>query len=326
MTDQLDPELLPPELMVDTPPLTDADLRAYFDSMEPEYDREGTMPEEVLGREHVRSWQITDHGAAQWAGALLALAEADMRPNEELATYWHQRIDAWLADATKEQRRTAELMRAKLEDYALRIRAAGGPATITLPSVVLRTTKAEPKVEVADDETVAAYLERLFHWAFSDPEDEPALLCEDPVTPEYATWMAQQEHRQAVAAAIVEALGEATPADVVKRAPKVYVGPFRRLVHLGHVSTGWRARVELECEHWADGPCSGLDDPELPAIGAVVTCQQCEPDAIEGAPERHVADVTVYEETEPAVFGPDGLVVPGTEVNPGGLTPKAVAR
>lgn len=306
---------LPPHLAAE-PPLTDLDLQRLYDAADELANASGVDWRQCLAdlaesspTEHVATpaagWRITDDGGAEWAGAHLALAQDALRPLRELAQDWVARINDWLAEVSRPYLRTELHMEDLLADYGLRVRAAGGPATITLPSVVIKSTDTKPKARVADDEVLAAYIEGELRAASTTAEDG---------VERFMAW-----------ANALEAAG-LTPADLVKRTAKVYLDPLRSLTTLAELSAGWRFTATLACGHTIDRACTGLDDPDMLQVAEVVGCQVCSADPIEGEQGRPVADVVVYEVTRPAVLGPGGVELPGTEVDPGGVTAKAKAR
>lgn len=316
-------DLLPPELAVDSPPFSDDDLLAYFDADDPTEDGMRSFPQ-VEGADRVARWYITDDEGADWAGRKLARSTENLKRLAEQRDAYVRRITDWFAEVSRVDARTIAKMEALLEDYGFRVREAGGAATLTLPSVVIKSSAHQPTADVSDDELAAAYWEGLFQRVFSPAGDEPT---HDPDHPEVRhDWLVDEQERQALADRITEALGEATPEDVVARKAKVYVGPFRRLVTLGQVPDGYRAVIMLTCDHVVDMPCDGLDDLAVPSPGEATTCTACPADPIEGWPSVHVREVEVSQVMRPAVLGPDGVEVPGTEVDPGGVTVKAKPR
>lgn len=300
-----------PDLLTE-PPLTDLDLQRLYDAADELANASGVDWQQCLldlaassPTDHVATpaagWRITDEGGAQWAGATMALADAELAHLRELATEWLQRIKEWEVEQGRKPARTRAHMELLLTDYGVRVREAGGPATITLPSVVIKTTDAQPKATVTDDEVLGAFIEQALRGDNGQPELVEAWL------------------------AALDASG-LTPTDLLRRTAKVYLDPLRSLTTLGHVSEGWRFTATLACGHTIDRPCSGLDDLGVLQVAEVVACPACSPDPIEGDRAHPVAEVVVYEQTRPVVLGPDGVELPGTEVDPGGITARAKAR
>lgn len=323
-------DLLPPELAVDSPPFSDDDLAAYFDHFDSgggsldEVDADpSAYRDDLQALLPVHRWRVTDDEGADWAGRKLARSTENLKRLAEQRDAYVRRITDWFAEVSRVDARTIAKMEALLEDYGARIREAGGPATLTLPSVVIKSTGHQPSADVANDELAATYWESLFSRAFHPAPRPDQYVIGDGVL---EAWQEAETKREALADAITEALGEATPEDVVKRAAKVYVGPFRRLVTLGQVPDGHRAVVVLTCDHVVDMPCDGLDDLAVPSPGEATTCTACPADPIDGWPSVHVREVEVAQVFRPAVLGPDGTEVPGTAVDPGGVTVKAKPR
>lgn len=305
-------DLLPPELAADAPPLTDTELDELFrwaDDTADEHHQPwrdvladcSPTPEVVTPHLSVLiRWRIEDDEAAEWAGRKMATAAENVKRAGEQRDAWVARITDWYDEVTKRDRYTVVAMEARLEDYGARVRAAGGPATLTLPSVTIKSTVTNPKAEVDDDEAVAVYIE--------------AALSNDQGEPDKAAWMGA-----------LDGAG-LDMRDLVKREAKVYVQPLRSLVQLGEVDDGQRAVVTLSCDHVVDMPVTGLDDLAIPSPGELGPCTVCPADPIDGPPQVHVTHVEVVEVKRPAVLGPDGREVPGTVVNPGGVTVKAKPR
>ncbi|QOR55366.1 MAG: hypothetical protein SHS37scaffold145_17 [Phage 71_18] len=314
MTDLSNP--LPPELAGDPDQfLTDEDLAYLYAKADELAEASGVDWRQCLtdlaglGSPDVAGpgarWQITDDAGAQWAGAHLAMAEAELRRLHEQAHDWVQRIINWEAEEGRNAARTSAHMTQLLEDYGVRVREAGGPATITLPSVVIKTSEVKPKATVTDDEALADLLDMLYARATTGDE----------------AWDARA--RAWADATLAAGLD---PSELVKRTPKVYVGPLRSLVKLGTVSDGWRYSARLACGHHVEAACVALDDPDVPARGDVMRCPVCPPDAIEGDVSQPVELVVIREITRQVVLGPDGQQVPGTDVDPGGIRPNATPR
>lgn len=125
---------IPPELALDAEPFD-------LDSL----DRALAGPEE-----HRQPWQITDDGAAQWAMAHLADADAQLRTLSQQATDWSRRIAEWFEQRAKPLERRADFFRGHLHRYALARREAGAGATLTLPSGKVGTLPGRVRVEVDD--------------------------------------------------------------------------------------------------------------------------------------------------------------------------------
>jgi hypothetical protein len=103
-------------------------------------------------------WQIEDELAAEWA--MLKLAEAQDRISAvvESTTAYVERAQELLRRKTAEDRRTVEFMAEQLQDYALRCRAAGKGATVTLPSGTVRTQKGRGEtIQISDPKAVVKW-------------------------------------------------------------------------------------------------------------------------------------------------------------------------
>lgn len=284
-------DLLPADLAVDAPPLSDAELEAFYDEWVTLASDAGIdlapalalMEDSAPGR-----WRIEDDSAAEWAGRRLALAQAAVDYQTELATEWKRKIDLWLAQVTGTQRRTVDYMTDRLGDYAVRRREAGGSPTLSLPSVTVKTSDRKPKATVEDDELLAGWIEGAL--LNGGPRQEP--------------WVkALLEHGHDVE-------------DVVQRKAKVYVGPLRDLVTLGVRTDGYEMHTTLACGHTLVEPVEGMSTPEtLHAVGEMVPCGECM-----GVAAAY--EIVLVAVTEPVVLGPDGEPIPGATVDPGGMSVK----
>lgn len=311
--------LLPPELAVDSPPLTDDDLATYFAVMDagPNAGMSHTgqedpeMAEAVELGAVVHGWRVEADDQAEWALRKLALANEELRRLAEQAQEWQARIGAWFQQAAHTHQRTAAYMEERLADYALRLREVGGPATLQLPSGTIKTTEQKPKVEVADD----ALLARMLDEALAEPTR--ALSEEDAAA--YKAW------RDAWAKLVAEA---DQPVELVKRTPKVYVGPLRKLVRAEERPTGQtRWVLSLSCDHeLATVTDDDASEPARPKLGEGLACSLCPTDSIDGETISTVVAIEEIKLTELVPVGPDGEPVPGAMVNPGGIVPKVEAR
>lgn len=186
-----------PELATDDPPISDEDLAEYHQVLElgpnAELRPDGTEdPDTALAvarASDVHGWSITSLSEAEWAMAKLATTRARIRDMEAHRDEVIRRAQEWYERAARDDLRSAEFFRWKLEDWGHDQRATGATrGTIPLVGGEVRTTQSGPKVEVTDDAELAAFL------------DEQG-LAGDP--------------------------------DLVKWTAKVYVGPLRKLVHIG---------------------------------------------------------------------------------------------
>lgn len=292
----MDPTLLPADLA--DPPMTDLELDQFFEAWVGladeaaldlpaalEYLVEGTDP--TVNR-RVSRWRVEDDATAEWAGRKLAAAQQHYAEQNALRDEWVRKIDMWLASETAHDKREREFFTFHLEDYAIRRRAAGGGATLNLPSVTLRASNNQPAAKVADEPVLADYIESKL--------DEPA-------------W------ERAIGAAGV--LAET----VVKRTPKVYVAPFRALVRLEPRTVGYEEHATLACSHEIVGAIATLRDNAAGghAIGEVLDCDVC-------GYRQAIYAIDLVPVTEPVVVGPDGEPVPGTSVDPGGISPKVTVH
>lgn len=133
---------LPPEIALGGPGPSEDDLGG-------EYADDGT---------EVRPpWSIPNDELAEWAGRKLAAAETAIGEAEAQAGAWRERIDAWLQETTRGARNEAARFSALLERYALERRAVTGKATLTLPSVTVRTRETSERVVVDDEDQFLAW-------------------------------------------------------------------------------------------------------------------------------------------------------------------------
>ena len=297
---------LPPELATDAPPLSDEDLALFIEhgpTDDEAFDHPEDYTEEAHRRALVQRWRVEDDDAAEWALRKMAVANEELRRLREQADAWADRIQAWFDQAARTHARTVEVMETKLADYGLRVREAGGPATISLPAGVIKTSERKPAVEVEDDERLAGFLaERLVD---CDKDDD---------------WFRAWE------AAFPEAAVGNEPDPLVKVAHKVYVGPLRKLVRVGEAEDGWDVSVRLACGHYEEFVVPIVDDLSVPDRGEVVKCALCPVDSIDGEARVPVELVTMTLRKRPVPIGPDGEPVPGCTVRAGDVTVKVEAR
>lgn len=293
---------IPDDLLSDAPPLSDDDLDAYLaDEL-----TEGGGAGEPVPDNPVERWTISSLSDAEWAMGRMAEAQGHLAELAEQRAEWTRtamdKIDRWHQRASRRAARTVQVMAAKLERYALEQRAQDPKVkSIPLPSGTVKTTEAKPKPKVLDDTAVAQHVE----WLLDD----------------------SQEHTDA-AQAWWAALSKAdvAPEDLVKRDPKVYAGPFAKIVTVAEVPTGEVAWVlGLSCGHELEVHTEdGTSEPADPRLGESLACQACDTDPIEGRPTRTVTELERIPLTAWRVLGPDGQPVPGAVVEPGSVTAKAV--
>lgn len=303
---------IPPELAVDFEPFTDAELAMYFRHNDSAADlvaaleSPGDYIPEMAVAARVHGWRIEEEDQAQWALSKLALAEAEIARLREQADEWIARIVGWFDRNASQSQQTAGKMNELLEDYGVRMRLAGADATLSYPSGVIKTTLAKPQAEVVDDAVVADYLERVTTQPPPDASDEACAR--------YRVWLQAVEKME-------------TPwPDLIKRTPKVYVGPLRKLVRVGEDDDGYDLRVVLACGHLQESVVALVDDLAIPSRGEVLACRECPADPIEGDARSAVDLIILDARKRPVVVGPDGEEVPGLQVKPGGVTAKASAR
>jgi hypothetical protein len=264
-------------------PFTDAALEAIFD---PDDDE---APELVEVRARADRWSIYRDDEAEWAGRHLAEARAETRRLEEQASEWADRIGHWFEQASKRSHAQEAFFAERLADYGIRRRVEGLPPTLTLPSVEIKTTRTAPAVVVIDDDVVADYLDAQGGSEWADayeqawPNDAP---------------------------------------EIVRRDPKVYVVPLRKLVSVQEVfEEAWDWMAILDCGHHVQSvdPVPNPDDVGVLSRGDIVDCAEC------GTPATVKTSVTRQRKRLAAV-GPDGVEVPGLAVAPEKITPKVSTR
>lgn len=300
-------EAMPPELALDEPPLTDTDLAVYFGDAEAlaveaslDFDAAAELLREAATDSPVHAaarWRIEADDQAEWAMRKLLVAEDEMRQLIAQRDEYVARIDAWLERCAKASARTVGYMTERLEDYGVRRREAGGSPTLHLPSGSVKTSSSRPAADVDDDDVVATWLETI----------DGRLPAEQA-----AKWAAAMDD------------AELTLDDVVQRKAKVYVGKFRKLVHVAERVVGSIVTTTLRCGHTITTTTTEVDAEGDHAVGELIPCTLCEPDPIEGPVSQPVASVEVEPATEPVVVGPDDEPIPGAVVKPGGIKPTVV--
>lgn len=296
---------IPPELALPdgAEPFSDYDLGNYLAGND-EWTSSGlitfrddgtveTAASPLVRTERVGVWRIEADDQAEWAGRKLAEAAEEVARLQEQANEWAARIGHWFEQASKRPRQSADFFEGHLEDYAMRIRAAGGPSSLVLPSVTVGTTLHKPAVKVEDDDLAATYLTQI------------------PSTPE-----AREQWDRAWAAVDFE------PDDLIQIKPKVYVVPLRKLVHVEEVEEPlWDWEAISECGHKWEGedPVGQPDDFLIPDRGEMITCHDC-------GQQVAVAAVVTRQRKRLAAVGPDGVEVPGCTVSEASVTATVEVR
>lgn len=189
---------MPPELAMADEPLEHGAVVHYLDRIHMGYgptldalaagettvaDIGQDPPEVVDAVMAVHTWQVTDDEVAEWAMRKLAGAEDRVARYEAMAAAWRARVDEWLDQVTRADRRTAAWFGGHLLAYMVRERERDADRkSIALPSGALSSTKpAKPKVSVVDDELAA-------RWAKANlaPEVVAAVVKEETTWKVYA--------------------------------------------------------------------------------------------------------------------------------------------
>lgn len=305
---------IPAELAGDAPPLTDAELDAYFGYVDEQASEAAVDPETVdewlttseddgvaeSVAARVARWRITDDGAAEWALRKLAEAQAEQEELRLRAEDWTARITAWFTQASKRPAQLSAKMEALLELYALERRAETGTATLTLPSGVVSTREAKPAAGVEDDEAVAEWIDLRL--------TIPPSNAEAAGIARYRLWR--------------EAVDELDPSKpLVTRSAKVYAEPLRKLVRIEQQPTGvleWT--LSLSCEHEQIVTTDqGASEPAPPKNGEVVGCPACDD-------LTTIVAVSMKPLMAAVVVGPDGVAIPGATVKPGEIKASVKVR
>jgi phage host-nuclease inhibitor protein Gam len=145
-------DLLPPDLALDEPPLTDEEVERFI-SARVEYEN---APADALLPPAPR-WRIEDDGAAEWAMRKLARERQAFEDAHDQALAWCARIDKWWESTSAPLVRRIRWWEGHLEDYARRQREAGRK-TVSLPSGKVSTRPVPASVKVADEAQVLAGL------------------------------------------------------------------------------------------------------------------------------------------------------------------------
>lgn len=267
------------------------------DAVDDYFENTSASIEDRLASQHpVARWQIENDDQAEWAARKLAAAGLLIREKETLRNWWVSQIEDWFRSETMRAHRSYSFFEGRLQDYALRERVEHGRATIKLPTAEFGTSARQAKVDVADDETLAAYLDdRLLR---------PPVGAGDEGLARWRAWWDA-----------VEAVKESDES-LVRRAAKVYVGPLRKLVRIEERSNGYEVRVVQSCGHEQTWFAETLDD-ETPVVGEIIRCDVCDNTLV-------VQEVEFLPVVDAVVVGPDGQPVPGVVVDPGGIEPKKV--
>jgi hypothetical protein len=141
---------IPAALALDDEPFDETALDYALDVEADEASGFDVSGERLDDVHRISRWYPTDVGAAEWAMRKLADHQRNLDEITRQAAEWQSRIDAWHEAMTTKVSARASFFRVALIRWALdeRERDPKGPATLTLPSGVVRTTsrKARPKV------------------------------------------------------------------------------------------------------------------------------------------------------------------------------------
>lgn len=235
--------------------------------------------------ERARRWEISGDGTAEWAMAHVVGAEVELARLQEQADAWRERIGEWFEHRARPLQATAAFFTDHLERYALMLRDEDPKAkTLVLPSGAVKTREHKPAVIVADEAQVVG-------WADATLGDDAA-----------------------------------TVAPVIR---KVYVNPLREHVQIVEVID--HARLTLSTGELVDWlnvlrPDSGDDLHPIPG-NPIVEGGTC-PGLGDGWPTPDDATALVARvevlASHDEVRGPNGLPVPGVEIEPGRVTAKVV--
>lgn len=303
---------IPPDLNDDPPPLPPADLDAFVTMVVDLAQMSGvSLGDSTHAHIHAderpaaASWEPTDLAGAEWCARKLADARERIAGLRDCYETWKSELDVWLADVTKRDEVTALLMESKLEAFALEQRAAGGPATLKLPSGQVRTVKHSTKVTMPDAAAALAWaLERI-----------PCPRCEGRgLVPDGAAVPSPEECGHCDNGWI-----ERHP-DIVQRKEWVNVTDVRAYVEARTVPTG-RFVMDLECgctltDSLPDELAERVtDDGRLWVDGRTVRLL-C---PTHGA-EQAIAHIVPETKLQPVEVGPGGATVDVLSVEPEHVT------
>jgi phage host-nuclease inhibitor protein Gam len=103
------------------------------------------------------SFDVTDLNSANWAMSKAAQAEKRIQQRSALASQYHEKIDAWLAEANKPDLQTVEFMQSLLGPWATRELATGKRKSLKLLGGTVGFRSSPPAVEVLDHDAALAY-------------------------------------------------------------------------------------------------------------------------------------------------------------------------
>lgn len=292
---------IPPELaLAGGEPYTLEEIDLYYDVMAvgPTDGRdEDPGPVELAAEIH--AWQIEADDQAEWAGRRLALAAEEVARLQEQANEWAARIGHWFEQASKRPRQRVGFFEDRLADYALRVREAGGPSSLVLPSVTVGTTLHKPAVKVEDDARLADYL---------------AIAGTNGTQEGFDAW------NRAWASVDFE------EDDLVKTTQKVFVVPLRKLVHVEEIEEQlWDCSAILSCGHTVDlGAQTAPDDFAVPDRGDLMACPSG--DGHDPGFSYPVSATVTRQRKRLAAVGPDGIEVPGCTVSEASVSASVKVR
>lgn len=106
-------------------------------------------------------WRPTDDGGAEWSARMLAGARADLAQLQEQHRAWAGQVEAWWRSVSRPLTARVRFFEGHLEQYAFERRAATNEKqkSVKLPSATVNTTGHQPKIEVADEDVLVAWID-----------------------------------------------------------------------------------------------------------------------------------------------------------------------
>jgi hypothetical protein len=232
----MDETLIPAELLVESPPISDEEWVSLLDYAEAHAMRgdDALVMEDIVGDNDVEPlfmdappaarWRIEDESDAAWAMARLCEAVAEEADVDGMYAAMIDRLHGAREARIRRPRASAAFMRAQLARWGheRRLDDPKGPATFHLPTGRVVTTEYKAKAQIADQEAVIDWVKR------------------------------------ALPADVVES--------IVKSRESVTVTDLRKHVRVAEVPVS--CDVTLACGHVAR-----VDEPT--AVGEVVHCDLC---------------------------------------------------
>jgi phage host-nuclease inhibitor protein Gam len=113
--------------------------------------------ESVLHDTESKRFEVKDLDTANWAVSKMTKANQRIAQYQALATEYHRKIDAWLADISKEDKDTIEFFEAELRPFVSREIASHKAKSVKLMGGIAGYRSGTDTVEIEDEQKALQY-------------------------------------------------------------------------------------------------------------------------------------------------------------------------